>query len=40
MLRVTRGADEGERLGEVDEREVLYFIGGDGGVKVFGRGEG
>lgn len=36
VLRVTRGADEGE--GEVEEMEVLYFVGGDGGVRVFGRG--
>lgn len=37
VLRVTRGADEGEV--DVEEREVLYFVGGDGGVRVFGRGE-
>ena len=39
VLRVTRGPDEGEGWGEVDEREVLYFVGGDEGVRVFERGE-
>lgn len=38
VLRVTRGPDEGGE--EVEEKEVLYFVGGDGGVRVFGRGEG
>lgn len=39
VLRVTRGPDEGERDGELEEKEVLFFVGGDGGVRVFGRGE-
>lgn len=37
VLRVTRGGDcEG---GEVEEREMLYFVGRDGNVRVFNRGE-
>ncbi len=42
VLRVSRGGgygggeDDGE--GEVEERECLYFVGGDGGVRVFERG--
>ncbi|KAJ0338338.1 hypothetical protein COL154_012796 [Colletotrichum chrysophilum] len=36
VLRVTAGGD-GERT--VEEAELLYFVGGDGGVKVFGRGQ-
>ena len=35
VLRVTNGGDGGE----VEEREMLYFVGRDGGVRVFGRGE-
>ena len=42
VLRVTAG----DRVGEdsdsqkrVEERELLYFVGGDGGVKVFERGQ-
>ncbi|KAF2170360.1 hypothetical protein M409DRAFT_19180 [Zasmidium cellare ATCC 36951] len=38
-LRVTRGGGwEGDGE-EVEEREMLYFVGRDGGVRVFGRGE-
>lgn len=39
VMRVTLGPDngDGERAG-VEERELLYFVGGDGGVKVFERG--
>lgn len=42
VLRICRGAgagdeaDEGE--GEVEEREYLYLVGADGGVRVFERG--
>ena len=39
VLRVTRGPDDGEAQEEVEEREVLYYVGGDGGVRIFGRGE-
>ncbi len=43
ILRITRGGDDGTdedtRGGEeVEERELLYFVGGDGGVRVFERG--
>ena len=34
VLRITRGS-EGD---EVEEKEVLYFVGGDWGVSVFERG--
>lgn len=37
VLRVVRGAGVEEEE-EVEEKEVLYFVGGDGGVKVFERG--
>ncbi|EQB51292.1 hypothetical protein CGLO_09163 [Colletotrichum gloeosporioides Cg-14] len=38
VLRVTAGGDgDGERT--VEEAELLYFVGGDGSVKVFGRGQ-
>ena len=36
VVRVNRGG--GEDAQEVEEREFLYFVGGDGGVKVFERG--
>lgn len=36
VLRIGRGA--GDEGGEVEEKEVLYFVGGDGGVRVFERG--
>lgn len=36
VLRITRGAGEGGE--EIEEKEVLFFVGGDGGVKVFERG--
>lgn len=32
------GEEEGE--GEFEERECLFFVGGDGGVRVFERGVG
>lgn len=36
VLRIGRGGDEG---GEgVEEAELLYFVAGDGGVRVFERG--
>ncbi|KAL9599963.1 MAG: hypothetical protein Q9179_003380 [Wetmoreana sp. 5 TL-2023] len=42
VLRITRGPaieDEEERRGnEVEETELLYFVAGDGGVRVFERG--
>lgn len=36
VLRVGRGGGEGAE--DVEEKEVLYFVGGDGGVRVFERG--
>lgn len=36
VLRVGRGA--GMEQEEFEEKEVLYFVGGDGGVRVFERG--
>lgn len=40
VLRITRGAGSWvEREGDgLEEKECLYFIGGDGGAKVFERG--
>lgn len=43
VLRMSRGGGydetEGEGDGEIVEKEVLYFVQRDGGVRVFGRGE-
>lgn len=43
VVRITVGnqAINNERDAEnrVEERELLYFVGGDGGVKVFERGQ-
>lgn len=43
VVRITVGdaAMEDERDGHrrIEERELLYFVGGDGGVKVFERGQ-
>lgn len=43
VLRITAG-DQGMEDGKdvqmrVEEKELLYFVGGDGGVKVFERGQ-
>jgi elongator complex protein 6 len=35
VLRITRGGDDRD---EVEEKEILYFVGGDGSVRVFERG--
>ncbi|ORY67725.1 uncharacterized protein BCR38DRAFT_338279 [Pseudomassariella vexata] len=37
VLRVTHGGNATGTL--VEERELLYFVGGDGGVRVFERGQ-
>ncbi|MCJ1255885.1 hypothetical protein MMC24_003703 [Lignoscripta atroalba] len=37
VLRVTRGAGSGQEGEEVEEKELLYLVGGDGGLKVFER---
>lgn len=45
VLRMSRGAgyetemEGGKDEGEIVEKEVLYFVQRDGGVRVFGRGE-
>lgn len=36
VLRVARGPGEGGE--DIEEREVLFFVGGDGGVRVFEKG--
>ncbi|EPE24472.1 hypothetical protein GLAREA_08324 [Glarea lozoyensis ATCC 20868] len=42
VIRITRG-DVGfskqDAAGKIEERELLYFVGGDGSVKVFERGQ-
>lgn len=42
VLRVSRGAGMGneDREPNLEEKEVLYYVGGDGSVKVFERGGG
>lgn len=42
VLRITLGdaEDGGEEGRGLVEKEVLYSVGGDGGVKVFERGAG
>lgn len=37
VLRISKGAGESAEEGDVDERECLYYVGSDGGVKVFER---
>lgn len=37
VLRIGRGAAVEEEE-EIEEKEVLYFVGGDGGVRVFEKG--
>lgn len=44
VLRMSRGggydtSEMGQGEDEVVEKEVLYFVQRDGGVRVFGRGE-
>ena len=38
VLRISKGAGESADDGDVEERECLYHLGSDGGVKVFERG--
>ncbi|KAL2042949.1 hypothetical protein N7G274_004007 [Stereocaulon virgatum] len=42
VLRICKGAGAGDKAqegeGELEEREFLYFVGADGGVRVFERG--
>ena len=37
VLRITRGVGEYADSGSVEEREWLYYVGPDSGVKVFER---
>lgn len=37
VVRITRGGAESDRL--IEEKEYLYHVGGDGGVRVFERGQ-
>ena len=41
VVRITVGdnAAEAEVAHRVEEKELLYFVGGDGGVRVFERGQ-
>lgn len=38
VLRVSKGGGESAGEGDVEESECLYYVGSDGGVKVFERG--
>ena len=39
VLRISKGAAESSaEEGDVEERECLYYVGSDGGVRVFERG--
>lgn len=38
VLRISKGGAFEEEDGEIEERECLYFVGGDGGVRVSERG--
>ncbi len=43
VLRITIGdralGDDHDTRKRIEEKELLYFVGGDGGVKVFERGQ-
>jgi elongator complex protein 6 len=39
VVRITAGGESSQEGIKVEERELLYFVGGDGGVKVFERGQ-
>jgi elongator complex protein 6 len=42
IIRITRGDGEMSKQDaakKIEERELLYFVGGDGSVKVFERGQ-
>jgi len=39
VLRITARDARLEDEDKIEERELLYFVGGDGGVKVFERGQ-
>ncbi|CAJ2503910.1 Uu.00g113040.m01.CDS01 [Anthostomella pinea] len=39
VLRITPGGESSDSSTPVEERELLYLVGGDGGVRVFERGQ-
>lgn len=40
VIRITLGeAADADDSNQLEEKELLYFVGGDGGVKVFERGQ-
>lgn len=39
VVRITAGDGGSKEAEKIEERELLYFVGGDGGVKVFERGQ-
>ena len=39
VLRITAGDQEDQNVQRIEEKELLYFVGGDGGVKAFERGQ-
>ncbi|TGO62008.1 hypothetical protein BCON_0023g00680 [Botryotinia convoluta] len=39
VLRITAGGNPSEGKERVEEKELLYFVGGDGSVRVFERGQ-
>lgn len=40
VMRITRGGAEPDGETDVEEAELLFFVGGDGSVKMFHRGQG
>ena len=39
VIRITVGVANIESRDKFEERELLYFVGADGGIKVFERGQ-
>jgi len=42
VIRITiedKGAEDDHAVKRKEENELLYFVGGDGGVRVFERGQ-
>ena len=38
VIRISKGAGELADEGDIEEKECLYYVGSDGGVRVFERG--